>query len=278
MISKKLKNFLSLSLVGAMMVGFTACSSDSSDNNGGEAGGTSLQSIQKKGNLVVGLNPDYPPFEFKDKDQSIVGADVEMAKEIAKDMGVKLEMNEAQFASLIPMLKAGKIDMIISGMNETEERKQEVAFSDVYYTGESVIVINKKDSDKYKTKENLKGAIVGVQLGSVPETLAEEELTESEILPLGIVSDLVLQLKGDKINAVVLDDIVGKAYVKNNEDLMLIEEVVLKSKDAGFAIAVPKGEDKLLAEVNKTLARLKEENKLEEFLENAIKKSEALNK
>lgn len=276
MISKKLKKILSLSIVGAMMIGFTACSSD--DKQADVDVENSLTSIQKRGKLVVGLNPDYPPFEFKDENQKVIGADIEMAKEIAKDIGAELEINEAQFASLIPMLKAGKIDMIVSGMNETEERKEEVSFSDVYYTGESVIVINKKDSDKYKTKEDLKNATIGVQLGSVPEGLAKAELTESEILPLGIVSDLMLQLKGNKLNAVVLDDIVGKAYVKSNEDLMIIEKVVLKSEDAGFAIAVPKGEDELLAEVNKTLVRLKEENKLQEFLENAIEQSSQVNK
>lgn len=268
MITKKLKKILSVSLVGAMMVGFTACSTDN-----GAGGENSLESIKQKGNLIIGLNPDYPPFEFKDSNQNIIGADIEMAKEIASDIGVELEMNEAKFDSLIPMLKAGKIDMIVSGMNETDERKKEVDFSDVYYTGESVIVIKKSDSEKYKTIEDLKGTTVGVQLGSVPAELAKENLTDSEILPLGVVSDLVLQLKGSKLDAVVLDDVAGKAYVKNNDSLMLMEDVTMKSDDAGFAIAVPKGETELLAEVNKTLARLKEEGKLEEFLENAIDQS-----
>ena len=67
-----------------------------------------------------------------------------------------------------------------------------------------------------------------------------------------------------------LDDIVAKAYVKNNDDLMVMENVVIKGDDAGFAVAIPKGDTELLEQVNKTLARLKEENKLEKFLEEAV--------
>lgn len=269
MISKKLKKILALALAGTMMIGFTACSSND-DGGENEVEKTSIEEIKERGKLIMGTNPDYPPFEFKDKDQNIVGSDIEIVKEIAKDLGVELEINEAQFDSLIPILKAKKIDLIAAGMNEDPDRKKEVDFSDIYYTGDSVLVIKKSDADKYKSIENLKEKIVGAQLGSIPEKVAKAELTSSEVLSLGMVSDLVLQLKGNKLDAVILDDIVAKAYVENNNDLMIIEDVVLKGEDAGFAIAVQKGDKALLEQVNKTLARLKEENKLEKFLEDAI--------
>lgn len=279
MISKKIKKMLAITLTGVMMIGFTACSSDEGEkNDGGENDNTpteqsSLEEIKSRGTLIMGTNPDYPPFEFKDKDQNIVGSDIEIAKEIASDLGVELDIKEAQFSSLVPMVKSRKIDIAIAGMDETPKRKEEIDFSDIYYTGEASIIINKTDKDKYQTKEDLKGATIGAQLGSVPEGIAKEQLTDAEILPLGMVSDIILQLKGNKINAVVLDDIVAKAYVENNEDLMIIEDLVLKGEDAGFAVALPKGDKELLEEINKTLARLKEENKLEKFLEEAIELS-----
>lgn len=274
MINKKIKKMLALTLTGAMMIGFTACS-PKEDNNGGEqktepVEQTSIEKIKERGKLIMGTNPDYPPFEFKDKDQNVVGSDIEIMKELAKDLGVELEINEAQFDSLIPILMSKKIDLIAAGMNETPKRKKEVDFSDVYYTGEAVLVIKKSDADKYKTIEDLKSKTIGAQLGSVPEGIAKDQLIDSEVLPLGMVSDLILQLKGSKLDAVILDDIVGKAYVENNKDLMIIEDVVLKGEDAGFAIAVQKGDKELLEQVNKTLARLKAENKLEKFLEDAI--------
>lgn len=275
MISKKIKKLLALSLAGVMLFSFSACSSNDGNENK-EGNNTSkteqnlVEEIKSRGELIIGTNPDYPPFEFKDKNQQIVGSDMEIAKEIASDLGVKLTIKEAQFSSLVPMVKTKKIDMAIAGMNETPDRKKEVDFSQVYYSGEAVLVIKKSDADKYKTVEDLEGKTVGAQLGSVPEGIAKAQLTKSEILPLGIVSDLVLQLKGGKLDSIVLDDIVGKTYVEKNDDLMLIEDVVLKGEDAGFAVAVSKGEEELLEEVNKTLTRLKEENKLEKFLEDAI--------
>ncbi len=270
MISKKMKKILALALTGAMMIGFTACSSNSNNDKATKTETNSLETIKSRGKLIMGTNPDYPPFEFKDKNQNVVGSDIEIAKEIASDLGVKLEIKEAQFSSLVPMVKARKVDLSLAGMNETPKRKKEVDFSDVYYTGEASIVINKSDADKYKSLTDLEGKKIGAQLGSVPENIAKEKLKKSTILPLGMVSDLILQLKGKKIDTVILDDIVAKAYVKNNDDLMIIENVVLKGDDAGFAVAVPKGDKELLAQVNKTLARLKEENKLEKFLEQAV--------
>lgn len=274
MISKKIKKALALGLTGVMLFGFSACSSNDSnnkeENNSSTTEQNSLEEIKSRGELIIGTNPDYPPFEFKDKNQQIVGSDMEIAKEIASDLGVKLTIKEAQFSSLVPMVKTKKIDMAVAGMNETPDRKKEVDFSEVYYSGEAVLVIKKSDADKYKTVEDLEGKTIGAQLGSVPEGIAKAQLTKSEILPLGIVSDLVLQLKSGKLDSIILDDIVGKTYVEKNDDLMLIEGVVLKGEDAGFAIAVPKGEKALLEEVNKTLTRLKEENKLEKFLEDAV--------
>lgn len=276
MISKKIKKILALTLTGAMMIGFTACSSDGgNESDNGDKDNTpteqnSLEKIKSRGTLIMGTNPDYPPFEFKDKDQNIVGSDIEIAKEIAEDLGVDLDIKEAQFSSLVPMVKSRKVDIAIAGMDETPERKEEIDFSKIYYTGEASIIINQSDKEEYKTIEDLEGATVGAQLGSVPEGIAKDKLTDSEILPLGMVPDIILQLKGNKINAVILDDIVAKAYVENNEDLMIIEDLVLRGEDAGFAVALPKGDKELLIEVNKTLDRLEEENKLEEFLEDAI--------
>ena len=287
MISKKIKKVLAVALAGTMMIGFTACSSNNENENNDSGDNTpteqnSLEEIKSRGKLIMGTNPDYPPFEFKDKNQEIVGSDIEIAKELASDLGVELDIKEAQFSSLVPMVKSRKIDLAIAGMNEDPERKKQVDFSDVYYTGEAVIVIKKSDADKYKLENSeneakvveslqamLDGKTVGAQLGSVPQGIADEKLTTSEVLPLGIVSDLILQLKGSKVDAVILDDIVAKAYVENNDDLMLVEGAVLTPEDSGFAIAVPKGDTELLTEINKTLARLKEEGKLQKFLEEA---------
>ena len=267
MISKRIKKVLALALTGAMVLSFSGCSSEGGKD---KAEVNSLEAIKERGKLIMGTSPDYPPFEFKDKNQDVVGSDVEIAKEIAKDLGVELEINEAQFDSLIPVLQSGKTDIIMAGMNETPERKKEVDFSDIYYTGEAVLIINKKDADKLKSLDDLKGKTIGAQLGSIPQKIAIEQLKDSEVLPIGMVSDLMLQLKGSKMDAVIVDDSVGESYVKNNSDLMIIDGLVLKGEDAGFAIATQKGQEDLMKEINKTLKRLKDEGKLEKFLEEAV--------
>ena len=82
--------------------------------------------------LRVGLNSVFAPFEYKENGQ-IVGFDVDLINQIGKDLGYKIEIEDQSFDGLIPTLKAGKIDMIISGMTATEERKKSVDFSDEYF-------------------------------------------------------------------------------------------------------------------------------------------------
>ena len=95
-----------------------------------------LSTIKDNKKVIVGLSADYAPYEFHamvdGKDQT-VGFDVDLAKEVAKDMGVELELKEMDFDALIGALKAGQIDMIISGMNPDDERKKQIDFSDIYY-------------------------------------------------------------------------------------------------------------------------------------------------
>ena len=111
----------------------------------------SLEQIKKSGKLVVGTSADYPPYEFtvKEGDKTkYVGIDIEIAKKLAKDLGVKLEIKNMAFDSLLVALETHKIDAIISAMNPTPERKASVDFSDVYYTGKQYMLINKKDVTK----------------------------------------------------------------------------------------------------------------------------------
>ena len=96
-----------------------------------------------------------------------VGVDIELAKDIAQDLGVKLVIKNMSFDSLLVALETGKVDMVISAMTPTPERKQSVAFSKIYYkpSGEYFLV-NKKDKDKYTSIQSLKGQAIGAQTGS----------------------------------------------------------------------------------------------------------------
>ena len=149
-----------LLLITAMVaaITLTACS-------GAKTTKTKMDEIKEKGKIVLGVSPDYPPYEFtttENGQKKVVGADIYLAQEIAKKLGVEVEIQEMAFDSLIAAVNANKVDMVISGVNPTEERKKAVDFSDIYYTGKGIFVVN-KDSAEIKSVADLKGKKVGVQ-------------------------------------------------------------------------------------------------------------------
>ncbi|MFC6169970.1 transporter substrate-binding domain-containing protein [Loigolactobacillus jiayinensis] len=161
-----------------------------------------LSSIKKKGYITVGLSADYPPYEFhqtiKGQDK-IVGFDISIAEKIAKDLGVKLKVNEMGFDALLGALKTGKIDMIISGMSKTPEREKEVTFSKSYLNVKQVVMAKKEDAGKLRSSSDYEGVKVGVQKQSFQEELAQKELFGAKITSLQKMTDLVLNLQNNKI-------------------------------------------------------------------------------
>ena len=117
-----------------------------------------------QGKLTIGTASGYPPYEFVDAasgDQSVIGIDIELAQAIADKLGVKLEVQDMNFSSLLTSLSAGKVDMAIAGISPTDERKETYDFSDSYLFADQSIIINKSDADKYKSLDDFKGMFVG---------------------------------------------------------------------------------------------------------------------
>lgn len=257
-----MKKILSIILSLVIMISLFGC------NKKEAAKDDELSKIKKAGKIVLGTSADYPPYEFHkviNGQDEIVGFDIEIAKQIAKDLGVELEIKDMKFDGLLAALQAGKIDFIVSGMTPTEERKKSVDFSDVYYYAVQTVVIRAEDKDKYKTLEDLKGAKVGVQKGSIQEGLAQKYMANSEIKAVGKISDIFLSLKDKKIDAAIIEQPVAQANVNKNKDLM-ISEIKLESEDAGSAIAVRKNSGELLTKINKSLKNLMDAKKIDEFV------------
>ena len=169
------------------------------------AEGSVLKKIKKSGELVVGTSADYPPLEFTASENGktkYVGVDIELAKDIAQDLGVKLVIKNMSFDSLLVALETGKVDMVISAMTPTPERKQSVAFSKIYYkpSGEYFLV-NKKDKDKYTSIQSLKGQAIGAQTGSNQYNLVKSQMKDSKLKGLGKINNLVLALQSGKVSA-----------------------------------------------------------------------------
>lgn len=233
-----------------------------------------LQKIKKRGTMIVGLSADYPPYEFhktvKGKD-AIIGFDVSIAKRIAKDLGVHLVIKEMGFDALLGALQTGKIDMIISGMSETPERAKEVTFSDTYLVVQNTVMVRKSDLNKYQKTTDFAGVKVGAQKQTTQEQLAEEELPGSKVTSLEKMTDLVLNLQQNKIDAIVIEKPVADAYVAQDKALALDKKVKFANDTKNTAIALPKNAPALTAQVNQTIKAIKKDNALDGYIKKAQK-------
>lgn len=265
------------SMILCLSVGFVGCSqkkdtAKSNDSAQSESKASEkVAKIKESGKLILGTCADYPPYEFhkivNGKDE-IVGLDVEIAKEIAKELGVKLEIKDMGFDGLIPSLKTGKIDLIISGMTPNEKRAKEVDFSKVYYKAVQKVLIRKEDKAKYKSVADLEGKKVGAQTSSIQEEIAHKEVKDAKVSSLSKVTELVLALKTKKVDAVIVEGPVAKAYADKNNEIM-ISDMTVGDPDEGSAIAVKKGNSDMVEALNKVIDKLNKEDKINEFVEKA---------
>ncbi len=249
-------------------VTLTACgSSESSDLQ---------EDIKKDGKLVVAVSPDYPPFEFKalvDGKDKVVGADIDLAQDIADELGVKLEVSTMSFDNVLASLKTGKADIAISGLSVTEERKNAYAFSDAYYTTENAILVRKEDEGKYTNLDQLAGKKVAVQKGSIEENLAKEQLKDSQVVPLTAMGEAINELKSGVVDAVDLEKPVAEGYIAQNNDIALAK-VALKVGDGDAkAVAMPKGKgsQELQKTINKVIAKMKKDGTYKQYISDAAK-------
>lgn len=238
-----------------------------------------MDKIKADGKIILGTSADYPPYEFHaliDGKDTIVGFDISIAQEIAKDLGVQLEIKDMNFDGLLAALVSGNVDFVISGMTPTEERKQNVDFSDIYYEAVHGAVIRKADADKYAlSPDSLKDAMIGAQKGAIQVGIAKEQIkgvtgadldnNHPQIKELGTLPDLIMEVKNNKIEAVVAELPVAKAYVAANPDLMLAE-YTFQDTEGGSAIAIKKGNTELVDAINATITRLIAEDKITQFV------------
>ncbi len=246
----------------------------------GKSNEDKLEKIKEKGEIVLGTSADYPPYEFpiieEGGNEKIVGFDIMIAEEIAKDLGVKLTIKNLDFSGLLDALNSNNVDFIMSGISPTEERKKSIDFSDSYYTAKNVIVTLK--GSNINSIDDLKNKTVGVQLGSIQNKIAVETLTSSEIKSLLRIPELILELLSNKVDAIIIETPVAIEYALVNPELLIIENIEELNKDIlGSSIGIKKGQENLLNEVNKTIDRLKRENLIDKYYEDAVKLNQESN-
>ena len=262
-----IKKVVASALLGIMTMGFVGCGS--SDNTSATKTKDLLEKIQENGKVVVGMSADYAPYEFHYIDENgkdvIGGFDVDIANEIANSLGVELVIQEMDFDALVAALPAGKIDLVISGMNPTEERAKVVDFSEIYYNSQHGILVRSEDVDKYKTFADLEGIKVGAQLGSTQEQIARNEIPNADLQLLNNVNNLILELKAGKVDAVIMEKPVAEMAVKSNPELA-VGTPIYEDKTGGNAVGMAKNNPELLSKINEVIKELNETGKMDEYI------------
>ncbi|PID41191.1 MAG: amino acid ABC transporter substrate-binding protein [Proteobacteria bacterium] len=166
-----------------------------------------LDEIQKRGTLLVGLDPGYMPFELRNQKGEIIGFDVDMAKRMAKKMGVKLEIVPTAWDGIIPALLTSKFDIIMSAMTMTQERNMSINFASPYIIIGQTVLVNKKLENEVKSYKDLNDPkyTISSKLGTTGEQAAKRMIPKAAYIAYDTEQEAVLEVVNGKIDAFVYD-------------------------------------------------------------------------
>ncbi|MBU3144321.1 ABC transporter substrate-binding protein [Clostridium sp. CF012] len=240
---------LTVTMAGSLLVG---CGQKQEKLN-------SLQAVQKAGILTIGTDDSYPPMEFRDSKNNLVGFDVDLANEIGKKLGVKIEYTTTDFNGILLALNSSRFNIILAALSITDKRKESIDFSDSYLMGGQVIAI-KQGNTSIKNLEDLKGKIVACQLGSTGDAAATAIKGLKEIKKYDKITEAFQELSSKRVDAVVMDAQVGGYYVSKKPG----EFVVLKDRisEEPIGIGFNKEDKELKVAVQKALNELKSDGTL----------------
>ena len=276
-----MKKLIALLLAALMVLALAACASNASTDTAApadsaaktEAPADTADSTAVSGKLTMATEATFPPYEYYDGD-AIVGIDVEVAQAIAAKLGMELEVTDIAFDSIIPGVQTGKYDMGMAGMTVTDERKEQVNFSDSYATGVQVVIV--KDDSAITSVDDLfadgANTVVGTQAGTTGFIYATSDIEDAglgTVKSFGKTTDAVEALKNGQVDCVILDNEPAKALVAANEGLHILDtEYAVED----YAIAIAKENTDLLDKINAALTELKDDGTLQSIVDKYIGK------
>lgn len=216
----------------------------------------SWDKVVEKGEFILGLDASFPPMGFKDDNQNIVGYDIDLAKEVASRLGIKLKLQPINWDTKEQELNTGNIDCIWNGFTITEDRKANILFSDAYMNNQQVLVVNADSSDK--TLADLKGKTVSLQAGSsaADAVNSKPDFKDSlkKVVQLKDNDMCLLDLKTGNTDAVVMDEIVARYKIQNNGEKFRVLDESLTSEEYGIGFRI--NDTALMTKINDTLKEM----------------------
>ena len=277
-----MKKFLAIFASAVMMMSaLTGCGSSNEESTASNK----LEAIKEAGKIVVGTSPDFVPMEFEDVSsgkKEYVGADIELAKYIANELGVELEIKAMEFMAIQQAVTSNVVDLGISGFAATPERKEAMELSDNYNIdrkkdSQHGLLVLKEDAEKYNSPESFAGKKVAAQNASIQQTLVEDNLPEDvELKLIAATTDGVMMLKTGKIDAMAVSLENADNYIAAHPELAKAE-YIFPFVAKGNVIAIKKGETELLEEINKIIAKVNESGEFNTWKEEALALAAKLN-
>jgi polar amino acid transport system substrate-binding protein len=218
--------------------------------------------------LKVGSTPTGVPFTFLDtKTNSIEGLMVDLITAIGKDAGFSVQIEPMQFSTLIASLTSNKIDIISAAMFATAARKEVINFSDPVYTYGEGLIVPKTDTRNYVAAEDLKGEVVGAQVGTAFVDALKKTGLFAEVKAYDAIPDILRDVDTGRLKAGYADYPILAYNLKQGSfpEVRLVDSY--KPTIVGtVAIGVRKGDTELLTKINASLAKLKENGALAKIL------------
>lgn len=224
---------------------------------------SSIFSVSAK-DLTFGMETTYPPFEYMNENNQLVGFDVDIANKICDTLQYTCKFVNQSFDSLIPSLKTRRIDATISGIDITPERSEQVDFTQSYYANSAQFISLKGAFDSV---DKLAGKRVGIQNGTTHQKYLMDKFPQLEVVSYDSYQYAVLDLKAGRIDAIFSDSAVANEWLEKDNELVDLGEKVVDPEyfGSGLGIAVRKGNSGLLEQFNNTLTQMKNDGSYDEI-------------
>lgn len=254
-----MKKFFAILTMIACAAVLSACNDQKAESKADE----SFNKVKAAGVFVLGLDDSFPPMGFRDKDNNIVGFDIDLATEVCARLGVKLKTQPISWDAKEQELNTGKIDCIWNGMSVDSARAKAMNLSDPYLKNRMIFTVKDKALANLAA---LAGKKIAVQNGSTAQKLldaSEAGKAAKEIVPFDDNQTALMDLDKGGVDAVFLDEIVAKYWIVTNaKDYTVLEEGL---SDEVYAVGFRKKDQALRDAVNSTLAAMKADGKFDEI-------------
>ncbi|MCR5765449.1 MAG: amino acid ABC transporter substrate-binding protein [Treponema sp.] len=248
-----MKKIIGLLLLSAVLFGTLSCTK--------KAKADPVAALKARGTFVLGLDDSFPPLGYRDDNNEIVGYDIDLAKEVAKRLGVSFKAQPIDWDAKEMELETGKIDCIWNGFTITEDRKNALSFTFAYLNNEQVLVV--RNGSGIKTLDDMKGKTLGIQSGSSAQDAVDEPANKkfkdslANIIAFKDNITALNDLKIGGVDGVVMDSVVANYTISLTKEPFYVLEQPLANE--AYGIGFRKNEPELRDEVQKQLLEMQKD-------------------